>query len=305
MLFDNEMRWQFTNRQLVDFQRVSGRYGEAGISAWQVPRVSGAARRFRSRFAESEINRRGQSAASRSNAAAARATRRRTASGKYVEFNFKPLGGRQRARHLPRHHGTEVSVRKPSRRPRSWPKPPAPRAESSRLDAVRSRSVLQKILENMTDGVALVSPRSQLEFINDRYANSRNTRATSSTRRLDARHREIPGPARRFQPRRSRRRGRTPDASADAAQGARYERLAISGRYIEINFRPLDDGSKLIVHRDITELETPRGSARRRQGGADAARRDVERGRAVMQVVLDNMNDGVMLLGEDKTLRIR
>jgi hypothetical protein len=38
-------------------------------------------------------------------------------------------------------------------------------------------------------------------------------------------------------------------------EGARYERLAISGRYIEINFSPLDDGSKLIVHRDITELK--------------------------------------------------
>ena len=85
--------------------------------------------------------------------------------------------------------------------------------------------------------------------------------------------------------------------------GARYERLAISGRYIEINFRPLDDGSKLIVHRDITELKQREEALAAAKEAADAARRDVERGRAVMQVVLDNMNDGVMLLGEDKTLR--
>ena len=33
MLFDKDMRWQFTNRQLVDFQRVSGNMAKPGVSA--------------------------------------------------------------------------------------------------------------------------------------------------------------------------------------------------------------------------------------------------------------------------------
>ena len=42
MLFDSEMRWQFTNRQLVDFQRCHGRDGEAGHFRLDILRVSGA-----------------------------------------------------------------------------------------------------------------------------------------------------------------------------------------------------------------------------------------------------------------------
>ena len=55
MLFDSEMRWQFTNRQLVDFQRVSREMAKPGISAMAVPRIPGAARRLRP-IPESEIN---------------------------------------------------------------------------------------------------------------------------------------------------------------------------------------------------------------------------------------------------------
>jgi len=35
--------------------------------------------------------------------------------------------------------------------------------------------------------------------------------------------------------------------------GARYERRTASGKYVEFNFKPLDDGSVLGIYRDITE----------------------------------------------------
>src|SRR5262249_47285535 len=81
--------------------------------------------------------------------------------------------------------------------------------------------------------------------------------------------------------------------------GSRYERRSHTGRHLEINFRPLDDGSFLIVHRDITELKQREEALAAAKEAAEAARRDVERGRAIMQVVLDNMPDSVALLDPD------
>ena len=75
-------------------------------------------------------------------------------------------------------------------------------------------------------------------------------------------------------------------------KGGRYERRTLSGRYIEFTYNPLADGSVLGVYRDITELKD------REQALADA-KEDIERTRAVMQTVLDNMNDGVILLDKD------
>ncbi len=300
MLFDKEMCWQFTNRQLVDFQRATGEMAKPGISAWQF--LEFQARRgdfgpIPESEIKAEVNRRVEVMR-----AGAR-YERRTASGKYVEFNFKPLddgsvlGIYRDITELKHREEALAQAKELAEQARA-------EAESSRLDAVRSRSVLQKILENMTDGVALVSPDLKLEFINDRLMEFQKYPGDVV----------YPGASMRDIARFQSERGDFSRDDHDNAteyqmqllknpEGARYERLAISGRYIEINFSPLDDGSKLIVHRDITELKHREEALAAAKEAADAARRDVERGRAVMQVVLDNMNDGVMLLGEDKTLK--
>src|SRR5581483_4347254 len=83
----------------------------------------------------------------------------------------------------------------------------------------------------------------------------------------------------------------------------RYERLTTTGRYVEVHFRPLDDGTILFVHRDITELKQRAEALAAAKEAAEAARDDVERTRRDMQVVLDHMTDGVMLLGEDRKIR--
>ena len=74
--------------------------------------------------------------------------------------------------------------------------------------------------------------------------------------------------------------------------GGRYERRTTSGRYIEFSYSPLSDGSVLGVYRDITELKD-------REQALARAKEDIERTRAVMQTILDNMNDGVILLDAD------
>src|SRR6185436_11312416 len=74
--------------------------------------------------------------------------------------------------------------------------------------------------------------------------------------------------------------------------GGHYERRTTSGRYIEFTYNPLSDGSVLGVYRDITELKD-------REEALAQAKEDIERTRAVMQTVLDNMNDGVLLLDKD------
>ena len=95
--------------------------------------------------------------------------------------------------------------------------------------------------------------------------------------------------------------------------GGRYERRTLSGHYIEFSYKRLDDGGLLGVYRDITELknreealasakeaaEAARDTAERARAEATEARNDAERTRAMMQTVLDNMNDAVMLFDKD------
>ena len=82
-----------------------------------------------------------------------------------------------------------------------------------------------------------------------------------------------------------------------ASGGTRHERRASDGRYIEFTLKPLSDGSRLGLYRDITDHK-------RREEALAAAKEDAERTRELMRTVLDNMNDGVTLYGEDGGWRI-
>ena len=136
---------------------------------------------------------------------------------------------------------------------------------------MQTREELQKILDNMTDGVALVSPDLRMEFANDRLMEFQQYPADVVY--PGASMRDIA----RFQAERGDF-GAVDDIEAAIEHqmelltnpsGARYERFAVSKRYIEINFHALDDGSILIVHRDITELKN-------RETALEASRADAE-----------------------------
>src|SRR5437762_7454689 len=85
--------------------------------------------------------------------------------------------------------------------------------------------------------------------------------------------------------------------------GARYERRVASGKFLEINFTPLGDGSVLAVYRDITELKHREEALAAAKEAAETARDDVERTRQIMKTVLDNMIGGVMLFDKDFRLQ--
>jgi PAS domain-containing protein len=68
--------------------------------------------------------------------------------------------------------------------------------------------------------------------------------------------------------------------------------LRPNGRWVHVNWRTLPDGRRLLVHRDVTELK-------QRELELEEARDAIERERATMQAILDNMTDGVALLAPD------
>jgi PAS domain-containing protein len=81
--------------------------------------------------------------------------------------------------------------------------------------------------------------------------------------------------------------------------GVRFERTSPSGHYIEVSYKPLDNGTIISIHRNITELKEREASLAAAKEAAEAARTDTEHTRQVMQTVLDNMAEGVQMLDKD------
>ena len=74
---------------------------------------------------------------------------------------------------------------------------------------------------------------------------------------------------------RSARTGR----SLESAGRRRFERRSPSGHYIEANYKPLDNGKIISIHRNITELKEREASLAAAKEAAEAARADAERTR--------------------------
>ena len=81
--------------------------------------------------------------------------------------------------------------------------------------------------------------------------------------------------------------------------GVRFERPSPSGHYIEVSYKPLDNGTIISIHRNITELKEREASLAAAKEAAEAARADAERTRQSMQTVLDNMNEAVQLFDKN------
>ena len=165
---------------------------------------------------------------------------------------------------------------------------------AARADAERTREILQTVLDNMNDGVMMFDKHFRWQFVN---------RQLMTFQRFPA---EVcyPGASGydilRFQAERGDF-GPTDDIERTVEEraavlrnsaGSRYERRTASGRYIEFNFNPIEDGGTLAVYRDITELKD-------REEALTAARAEAERTREMLQTVLDNMSDCVILFDKD------
>ncbi|MBX9823425.1 MAG: PAS-domain containing protein [Xanthobacteraceae bacterium] len=176
--------------------------------------------------------------------------------------------------------------------------------QDRRRETERTRRILATMIDNMDDGIALMTPEGddvRVHFINNRMMEFQNYPA-------DVAYPEsMLSEIRRFQARRGDF-GRVPDIEAKVRRevehmrtpgGVRFERRSASGHYIEVNYKPLDNGMILSVHRDITALKEREDALAAAKEAAEAARVDAESTRQVMQIVLDNMNEGVQLFDKD------
>ena len=58
--------------------------------------------------------------------------------------------------------------------------------------------------------------------------------------------------------------------------GVKFERPSASGHYIEVSYKPLDNGTIISIHRNITELKERETSLAAAKEGAETARADAE-----------------------------
>jgi PAS domain S-box-containing protein len=82
----------------------------------------------------------------------------------------------------------------------------------------------------------------------------------------------------------------------EAADGSADLRRTPDGRWMEVRWRLLPDRRRLLVHRDVTERVHHEAALHR-------ARLEAERARALLQTVLDTMQDGVLLADANEVCR--
>src|SRR3954452_13871251 len=287
MLFDKDMRWQFTNKQLMEFQRFNPEIAGPGVSAYDILMYQAKRGDF-GPIPEGELE---AEVTRRVNIMRGGARyERRTASGKFIEFTFKPLAdGSLLAVYR---DITELKEREEA-------------AQASRADLERTSSVLQTVLDNMSDGVMLVDRDLAIRFANQRLMEfqrytpdiAHEGSLITDVLRYQAERGDF-GPPDNVEELIEQRLAMIREPS-----GVHYERRSASGKFLEIMFRRLKDGSVLAVNRDITELKEREEALASAKTAAEAARDDVERTRQIMQTVLDNMIGGVMLFDRDFRLQ--
>jgi signal transduction histidine kinase/PAS domain-containing protein len=165
-------------------------------------------------------------------------------------------------------------------------------------EATDSRAVLQSVFDNMSDGVLLYEADGSWVYQNPAMARihemSDALLKTLPTFADIVRYRaqrgdygpveELPGGLDGWIASRVERFHGT-DQPAE-------RRRAVSGRTVEVTYRRLSDGRVLTIHRDITDIVE-------QEERLKAARAESESTRGTLQLVLDNMIDGVMLFDPD------
>jgi signal transduction histidine kinase/DNA-binding response OmpR family regulator len=147
-------------------------------------------------------------------------------------------------------------------------------AAAARADVERTREVLQTVLDNMSDGIVLFDKDLRLRFINYQLVKVQRYPAevahpgasVNDLLRFQAKRGDF-GPADDIERIVQEWAGRVLKPG-----GNRYERRTASGRHVEFNFKPLDDGGLLVVTRDITELKEREEALAAAKEAAEAAR---------------------------------
>ena len=197
---------------------------------------------------------------------------RRTQAGRYMEFNYNPLSD-----------GSVLEVYRDIT------------DRKDREQAVeQARGIMQSVLDNMSDGVSLFDDRLRLKFTNQRLVDFLKLPV------------ELTGPnvtlleILTFQAKRGdfgpsdnpERLARSRWEMISTSGGSRFERRTGEGKHLEFTFIPLRNGDTIAVIRDITELKD-------REEALASSKEEVERTQRIMQMVFDNLIDGVSLFDKD------
>ena len=168
----------------------------------------------------------------------------------------------------------------------------------AREEAERERALMRSVLDNVTDGMALYEANGDIALWNnamydisgypkDVFAKFRNIRESL---RWQVENGIIP------------REHDTAEADVEAAVNrfrnadtVKLTRKRPNGRWVDIRWSSLPDGRRLVTHHDVTDLK-------QRELELRQAHDATEQSRATMQVVLDNMTDGVTLCEADGTI---
>ncbi|TAJ30369.1 MAG: response regulator [Reyranella sp.] len=163
-----------------------------------------------------------------------------------------------------------------------------------------ARTTLQSMVDNMTDGVMLFDKDFRWRITNRQVMDFQ--RLTPDVAYPGAHARDIL----RFQARRGDFGPAADEAEVEAlvearAQamlkpgGNRYERRTASGRVVEFNFLPIQDGGLLAMYRDITDLKD-------RESELEAARDQAAEAHSRLIAAMSALDDGIAFLDADERL---
>ena len=279
-VIDKDMRQQFMNRQRINSRQLPPELVQPGVHVREVMLFQARRGDYGPVHSEADVQRYVDAAFARLTTPGGTSYVRRQ-DGREIEFSFKPISD-----------GGILAVFRDITELRQREEALA----AAKEDVERTRELMQTILDNMGDGVTLWDKDFGWKFSNRVHIGRQGYTPDML----------YPGASGydmiRFQAERGEygplKAGEIENKVQEIAAiirnplGGRYERRTTSGRYIEFSYSPLSDGSVLGVYRDITELKD-------REQALARAKEDIERTRAVMQTILDNMNDGVILLDAD------
>jgi signal transduction histidine kinase/CheY-like chemotaxis protein/HPt (histidine-containing phosphotransfer) domain-containing protein len=170
--------------------------------------------------------------------------------------------------------------------------------EQARDKAASAERLMNAVLETMTDGVRLYDADTRLVYQNSAISRVLSADAYSSDMGLPVeqifrRRISEANEASLIAERTSRLEERV--AQFRDPRGGRYEVRRANGRRIDVTIRPVGDGRRLGVFRDVTEL-------RNREEELERARDHLQDARQLMAEMLEGMSDGVRLF--DASMRL-
>ena len=176
------------------------------------------------------------------------------------------------------------------------------RLDQAHRDVAFAEETMRTMLDNMSDGAMLYEARRPLDLPErgDGAPARHAGRAAEDAADL-RRHRPLPRAARRLRPARgaARRRWRAGSRAASPASttpGQPAERRrTVTGRTVEVTYRPLPGGRVLTVHRDLTDIVE-------QESRLTAARDEAAQARERLILAMEAMDDGIAFLDSDERL---